>query len=505
MSLWSACGWSLARSLLIAVLAAPLAVWIERRLATLTDPTRRVAWCLLLLPLLFPTLLSGYAYACYGVSLQLANAAWWQVLPGDWPSTVGGWLAAHNAVLDEVLLCLMLMARSVPVGVLLLVCAPRPEYPPVAWHCRRLALGQARDLGSHVRAWLGYVRYGPWRSILAAGSLMYLIAFQEFELPSLLGRPAWTVWLFDAQVGGLALGQSLLATLLPLACELAVVLPLCWGWSQRSGEPAAAREPTPTSRVVAWRDGIYLVAAALMTSVVPLLLVGRDALQGLLALAANRLQWERLLKESLAGVLFSLVAAVIALRLASAIHRSTRGRRFVAWLAIPGLLGPGLLGPLVLGLGLVSLFQWPLLNFAYRTPVSLILGLVLFLLPRAWLVQLVVQASRRHAALHTASLLGESSDFRNRAQARELAWQMGTRGQFWSLSLLTYWGYLELTVAYLLGPVTIVSVPVLLYNQMHFGKNAILSAMTCLAVGVPVLIFLGVAALRPLVFRWLRR
>lgn len=77
--------------------------------------------------------------------------------------------------------------------------------------------------------------------------------------------------------------------------------------------------------------------------------------------------------------------------------------------------------------------------------------------------------------------------------------------RYWSVALLSFWGYLELTVAYLLGPVTIVSVPVLLYNQMHFGKNAVLSAMTCLAVAVPALSFLGIAALRPLLYRWFRR
>lgn len=498
MTVWAACGWSLTRSLLVALVAAPLALWLQRRLSTLANPARAIAWLLLLVPLLFPTLLSGYAYA--GASLQLANAAWWRHLPGAWPAALSGWLAAHNSALDEALLDLLLVARCVPVGVLLLASAPRPDYSPAAWHCRKMSLRGPRQRAARAAAWMAYRRYGPGRAVLIAGGLMYLVAFQEFELPSLLGRPSWTVWLFDAQVGGLSLADSLRATLLPVACELGIVVPLIWKLHSRWGAPAAPPAGVPGGRAAAWRDATYLLAAALASSAVPLWLIGQGVWQGLQTVTVNRLQWERLLRESLAGVLFSLTAAAVALGLAGALQR-----RGVWSFAVPALALPGLVGPLVLGLGLVRLFQWGPLNPVYRTPVSLICGLSLFLLPRAWLVQRILTGARPHAALHAAALLAEGSEGRRRASARELAWQMSTRGQFWLLSLLTFWGYLELTVAYLLGPVSIVSVPVLLYNQMHFGKNAMLSSMSCVAVAVPAVLFLLAAALRPLVFRCLRQ
>ena len=57
----------------------------------------------------------------------------------------------------------------------------------------------------------------------------------------------------------------------------------------------------------------------------------------------------------------------------------------------------------------------------------------------------------------------------------------------------------------LLAPVTIVSAPVMLYNQMHFGKNATLSALVLLSVLIPLSTFLLVALARRLVFRWLWR
>ena len=75
---------------------------------------------------------------------------------------------------------------------------------------------------------------------------------------------------------------------------------------------------------------------------------------------------------------------------------------------------------------------------------------------------------------------------------------MRWRGEFWSVALLSYWVYFDLTLAYLLAPVTIVSAPVMLYNQMHFGKNAVLSALVFLTVLVPVLILTTAAAARRL-------
>ena len=108
-------------------------------------------------------------------------------------------------------------------------------------------------------------------------------------------------------------------------------------------------------------------------------------------------------------------------------------------------------------------------------------------------------------AFQIALLFGQAGDSARVRAADELRWRMGGATRFLILAVLTYWGYLELTVAYLLGPTTIVSVPVLLYNQMHFGKNAVLSAMTFLAVVVPVAFFIATAALRPVIRRFFWR
>jgi hypothetical protein len=116
-----ACGWSLARSAIVALVAVPVCVWLRRRLAMLTGPARRAAWGVLVLPFLFPTLLSGYAYST--VSLQLASATWWEPLAGGEATAAHRWLATHNSAMDEILLELLLLARLVPVGTMLLAFA----------------------------------------------------------------------------------------------------------------------------------------------------------------------------------------------------------------------------------------------------------------------------------------------------------------------------------------------------------------------------------------------
>jgi ABC-type spermidine/putrescine transport system permease subunit II len=366
------------------------------------------------------------------------------------------------------------------------------------------------DVGSRaaflrIRELWAYAKYGPLRSLLAATGLMFIVAFQEFELPSLLSRPAWTVWLFDAQVGGLELSASLRATIFPLTIQCLVVVPL-W-YVLRHGRESAARnsDDLHVSRFSAWRDSFYLLAAFCLACLIPIALVGGETARGLAALAGNRSQLERLSRETLAGVSFALAAAWIALKLAEWESRA-RGpnSRLRKWI-VPGLALPGLFGPLVMGLGLVSILQWPLLNVVYRTPVSLVLGLTLHLLPRALLLAALVRAVDLTSGRHAANLLGQSADRAQIRAADDLRWRLGGAARFGSLAILTYWGYLELTVAYLLGPTTIVSVPVLLYNQMHFGKNAVLSAMTFLAVVVPVALFMATAALRPVIRRSLWR
>jgi hypothetical protein len=406
---------------------------------------------------------------------------------------------------DELLLDLLLFFRAVPVGTLATYFAPPPPLSAEAVYCRDLALAKGQGDGMLRRKWLGFALRSRWHAALPAVALMFLVTFQEFELVSLIRRPGWTVWLFDAQVQGLALGESLRLVILPVACQLVVLAPVAW-WIVANRSSSVMPATSPASMPAGWQLGnlLFLLLAAGIVVVIPVILVGQGTFHGLARLMSNQEQLRSLLREILIGCGYALAAALASALVAAPLPHGARasgpGRAMVAACALPGLFGS-----LVLSLALIWLLQLPFLHVLYKTPLALAAALALFLLPRALVLRLMLSSSRCHEGAHLAYLLSRSPARGARAAARELAWQLRWRGEFWCIALLAYWAYLDLTIAYLVAPVSIVSAPVTLYNQMHFGKNAVLSALVFLTVLVPALLFVFASATRRFLFRWIWR
>jgi len=517
MTLAAACGLSLVRSLAVALAAWPVCNLQVAWLSGLERRRRRLAWLALLIPFLCPELWAGYAWS--GFAVRLANTGLWSLFPFDFFSLTPQAVVARDAAVDELLLDLLLFFRAVPVGTVAMYFAPPPPISREAWYCRKLALGggticgagispaegQARRLHRNLRslgAWLRFAIYGRFHTALPAVALMFLVAFQEFELASLIGRPAWTVWLFDAQVGGLGIAESLRLTTLPVVCQSIFLSPLLWTiLTSRSNASSIDKHTRQLSRRMRLALWFAMIVGLSVTLIVPAMLVGGGTVEGLRRVMRNTVQFRMLLKEIFVGMAYALTAAVAAALIAASLIRRARTSR----LAAAGVFGaalPGLAGSLVLSLALIHLLQSPFVRFAYKTPLSLVAGLILFLLPRAMALRLLLSSTGTSTGLHLAALLRESGAVPVRDRAREVAWQLRWRGEFWSVAILSYWVFFDLTLAYLLAPVTIVSAPVMLYNQMHFGKNAVLSALVFLTVLVPALIFTIVAAARRFVFRW---
>src|SRR5258708_38958451 len=61
MTLAAACGWSLARSLAVALAAWPVCPWQSAWLKGMEGRTRRMAWVVIVLPFLGPQLWTGFA------------------------------------------------------------------------------------------------------------------------------------------------------------------------------------------------------------------------------------------------------------------------------------------------------------------------------------------------------------------------------------------------------------------------------------------------------------
>ena len=498
MSLTAACGWTLLRSLLIAVLALPAMSRLRWLLAGSSGRSLWFLWPALLIVFLTPDLLIGYAYSSFSLSL------------------------VHYPAGNELLYSLLLLLKLVPVGTAVLYFSPAPPVSAEAFFCAKLSLRDPRRLRARCRGfwtlatrlWIlrGCWIRGPARSAFPALAVVFLLAFQEFEMASLMGATAgtvhtpasWTVHLYDAQAGGLMLADSLQLVLLPVACESAILIPLLVAVLASHRVPAAESERDRTvparQRIVLWSAAAI---AGIAVCVVPLILVLQGTAQGLPVL----LEHLRFGKEILRSLLLAFICGTCAYMIASWFlghHRTKRGNRprivtgFVVSL-------PGLSGSLILGLAALAVFQHPWLNHVYDTSLPFITTMILFLLPRALLLQILLHAVRPAVAGHLTMLLRQSPLRNQRDAGRELLWKTQLRGHFWGVVLVCYWAYWDLTLASLLLPPGMAAAPLRLYNLMHYGQSAVHSAMLFVTIVIPMLMVLTLSAARRPILRWLVR
>ena len=478
MSHWLACTITLLRTLIVVGVALPVGGSLCLLLRQISGWQKRIAWTMLVAPLLAPHLVTGYGYANFSLSL------------------------VQYPVWNELLYGILLLVSVVPIGTIMLYFAPPSPVSAEALHCHRLLGRRPRRTSrrmDHLQLWLR----GPIRRAIPAACLMFLVAFQEFELASLLGVTSWTVWLFDAQAAGLMLPESLRFAILPLCCELVILLPACALVWQSLRWPSRARQASLTDSAIAHRQGIwiYLATALLIFCLIPWTMVLRSALAGMPSLITDF----TLTEDILVGCGFALASALAAYAICVRLLVGRGSPHIQVGPYLVGVLAslPGLLGSLLLGLSLLSLFQLPVLYLAYDTPLPWFVGLLLFLLPRAAILFLLLSVVRGGEGQHLVRLLLRSPHANQQHQARELCWQTGWAMHFWAVVLLCYWAYIDLTSAAILAPTGSVSAPARLYNLMHYGQSAVLSAMVVAAFGIPALLVGSLTLFRRPLLRWL--
>ena len=458
-----------ARALAIAGLALALAPPLARLLAHTHGRRRTLAWALLLAPLLTPALLVSYAYSHLALRLM---------------GTPGATGALYFAALT---------LKLVPVAALILHFVP-PAIAAEAAFCHALLNGRknnslrfTKDTKEHemgfrfrdlsclsrtsppwVKGWWAHWTFqlraagrAPWM----AGGLVFLFAFTDFELASLWSLKTWTVALFDAQAGGLALGASLRLAALPLGSELAVLALILRAPTLSVAPSGAGKAP---GRIARRALLAYLGGAALLACGWPLLFVTAQAATGFRAVAENFV----LANDLGAALGFAAGSALCAWLFAAWIAER---RRAALALALPGLLGA-----LLLALFVLTAFQLPPLHPAYDTPLPLLLALTLLLLPFALPLRWLLDAGHHDPALHLARLAGSSA----------LIWRLDTRRRWLAAFLLFCWAYFDFTAGSILAPVGLTPVFVRLHNLAHYGQTAVLSAMFLAAFAAPVAVLL---------------
>lgn len=465
---------SAARSLVCALLATAAGFAIAEELRRASPVARGVLWLSLLATLLAPDLVAGYGYRNFSLSLA-RHPAW-----------------------NEAFLTLLIGLKAAAVAAVVVRFSPDSPLTPAGRHVLRLAGGRV-GLVPRVRI----MASGALGRILPAFAVCFLFAFQQFELPSLTGGTAWTVTLFDRQALLPDLAESADPLVWPLAVELLLLGPvvafvLRSVTANRRGVAPAGR--SVVSRTSAW--GIA-VAAAVLTAGLPFAILLREGASGLGFVAARTPAAASYWRETAAALGFGAASGLAAYAVAAGLLRlaSSPSRRVPGVTALALASVPGLCGPLMPSLFAVELFQPPILLPLRDTLIPLVLVLGLYLLPRALLLEALSRTLRDQTAIHLAAELRASPDRSQRAGGRRLRWELDGFGRFCRVSLLAYWGYLDLTAAAILAPPDVVPVTARLYNLMHYGHNAALSAMTLVTVAVPCILFAALLAARHLTFR----
>ncbi len=441
---------TLLRSMIVGLLAVAAARLVTTLLADRRQSVRRRVWILLLAPYFTPVLLTGYAYASFSLSL------------------------IHHPAVNTVFYSALLWWKFTPIAAVILHFTPSP-ISAEAMHCRRLT-----SASSKFGDWAFLLRAGCARGPIAAFTVVFLCAFAEFEMASLMVVKSWTVALFDAHAGGLALGESLRRMLGPLLCETAAIATAFVVLGRPKIIPAR-RSTGPRSHQ--WFGWCHLSLAFIFVLLIPAAMVLWGTLRGFGLLLENFV----LSREIVASLLFAAGASTLAGLAAFGLGAAARGRRLAAtggkMILLAGVFA-GLLGPLVLSLAVLAAVQLPGLIWLRSTPVPLVLTLGMVLLPMALVLKRVLEMSAHRSAFHMTTLMKKSR------AVRELTWTLSTSGQFWALVLLFTWAYWDLTVSSILAPIGMTPVTVRLYNLMHYGQIAALSAMTCAAFAAPISIFL---------------
>jgi ABC-type Fe3+ transport system permease subunit len=434
---------TLAQGVLTTGIVAAAALAVAHLLRPIVAKQQRWTWALLLAPYLAPSLLVGYAYSNFSLSL------------------------VHHPALNALWYATLLVLRLAPVAALALAFAPHP-LSDEAMHCRRLTCGGAN--------WRFRWQSGCARAPLTAFALVFILAFGEFEMASLMNVKTWPVRVFDGHAGGLPFSASLALAAGPFVVELVAlggVLALLGRqrWDQTSGLFRSA-----SIRPAAW---LFLAGANVAVCIVPVAVVLRGTAQSWSLLVENF----GLGREMVTSLLFGVTAALAAYAIAPR-H----------WWRASALCVPGLLGPLVLALVVGTAMQTAWLSRWRDTPAPLAVTLTLLLLPLAVLLRHLLRRTAPLAAVHAARLLDNPA-------GRQLLWILSTRRHVWVMFLLMCWGYLDLTAAAILAPIGTIPVGVRLYNLMHYGQTAVLSGMLAATFAAPWLLMGAVVATRRL---WVR-
>ena len=523
--------------------------------ATRHAPTKnhepRTRELLLLIPFFMPGLVVGYAYR--NASLSLVQTPW----------------------LNELMYLAIIVAQLTPVAVLTLEWLPAAEMSGAG----AFLLGQALQQPWRQRIRAVLAGEGPRQ--ITSFAIAALLCFQEVEVATLMQARGWAEWIFTKQTRGGELSEVWRFLLLPVGYGLGLVVPVLWYWLGRRETRGERREPEVPSAVPQSStlnpQHFYLLLAWPLVVVWPVASLAIGAFRGRDTIHLRTPIWWEIGDALIqAGTVTALLWGLFRLidhyrqspsssplppgegpgvrepqlrgdlrttrpseNVFDPLPRNTdaplpvtnpdpqplsRGERGAGGFWGRGLfvvlIVPGLLGSLALGLAVFEICQRIGVQPAY-SPVPLVAAMVLFLLPRALAMRMMLHRSEGQSNLFLARQMGERREVSGQRRevrderlepakepeavsgnlpsairhppvnpqlsGRSIVWRLHGAGRFWTLAILFWWSYLELTLPSLLRPAGMAPAPMRLYNFLHYGHIPGLAAMLVVVLGVPVL------------------
>ena len=462
------------RSLLIALLAVGFGFYISK---TLNKRANSLIWIIgpLFLCFFIPPIAVAYGYS--NISSKLVQ----------------------QPVLHQSLYVLIMICRlTAPVTILLLF-IPK-QLSPEGFHCYNLSRSlssRSSGIASHL---LFLIKGSTWR-YLVAFILVYMLAFSEFELASLMNIHQWSVSLFDSYSQGISPLSALRLHFLPFLFQFILLvvflsmIPSMTGCElpkeikdiQHSGNLSSLLKTggIPVSILTC----LFFFVGVLYPSFV----IIKSAIPGFSILFKEF--W--MLKELVSSLLFAFAASLLSYIIASLLPFLTQKGRLKIILFI--VLIPVLIGMLPLSLLVFSLFQLPFFSPLSDAPLPLLVTLTMWSLPFVVILQVIINSFSADESTHSARLLLPFS----KSKATELLWGFKFKAGFWIFFFVFTLTYFDLTASAILAPASMTTITARFYNLMHYGESEKLSATLCVSIIVPILLFSFIGlALKVLIRRW---
>lgn len=448
--------WSISRAAVVALLGTVIATGVLRWLEALPQARKAWGWCGVLLPFFVPSLMTGYCYRDTSMAL------------------------VHHPWVREILYGLIVTMQVVPVAVVILAFSPTPVTSAAALHTGRLfKLKPSQQWRLIVSSRFQYH--------IAACCLLFLLTFQEADLAALMQASGWTEWMFTKHAAGLMLGETMRLTLWPVLIQLPFFIPvLFWLGKNSSGNSNATSRSSRSPKWMTWVVLFWVIASNFVVVLVP----ASQLVQGIRVGTGTLLQQPSVPREIGDALLIAATTTVCAIGIAALFRRVTAqdSGHWGILLVLFCLLLPGLLGNLALGLIIAGIFQTAPLQFAYDTPLPLILGEVGVILPKTMILFHCITRMSVPASKHFISLLRSAVGRQQRASAAELEWQTTGRVRFAVVAIVGFWAYFEVMLPSILAMPGLAPVGLVLYNNLHYGRIAALGAKLALALLVPFIV-----------------